>query len=81
MVFYSDAHRSSRKGAQGDAESHPGCYAYDRQLAELAPPPSSGLDRTPELRRRGTMTGGPAAITPKDRSRFLAKLDEAVNAR
>jgi hypothetical protein len=26
------------------------------------------------------MTGGPAAITPKDRSRFLAKLDEAVNA-
>jgi hypothetical protein len=26
------------------------------------------------------VTGGPALITPKDRSRFLSKLDEAVNA-
>jgi hypothetical protein len=26
------------------------------------------------------VTGGPAAMTPKDRSRFLSKLDEAVNA-
>ena len=32
------------------------------------------------LRQGGTMTGGPAAMTPKDRSRFLSKLDEAVNA-
>lgn len=32
------------------------------------------------LRQDGTITGGPAAMTPKDRSRFLAKLDEIVNA-
>jgi len=32
-----------------------------------------------DLRQAGTMTGGPAPMTPKDRSRFLSKLDEAVN--
>src|SRR3984893_4415108 len=32
------------------------------------------------LRQGGAVTGGPAPMTPKDRSRFLAKLDEAVNA-
>jgi uncharacterized protein len=33
-----------------------------------------------ELRQDGTVTGGPGPMTPKDRSRFLAKLDEAINA-
>jgi uncharacterized protein YaiI (UPF0178 family) len=33
-----------------------------------------------ELRQSGTATGGPAPMTAKDRSRFLSKLDEAVNA-
>ena len=33
-----------------------------------------------ELRQGGAVTGGPAAMAPKDRSRFLSKLDEAVNA-
>ena len=33
-----------------------------------------------ELRQGGALTGGPAPRTPKDRSRFLSKLDEAVNA-
>src|SRR5262245_21882315 len=33
-----------------------------------------------ELRQGGTVTGGPPAMAPKDRSRFLSKLDEAVNA-
>jgi uncharacterized protein YaiI (UPF0178 family) len=33
-----------------------------------------------ELRQGGAVIGGPAARTPKDRSRFLAKLDELVNA-
>jgi len=33
-----------------------------------------------ELRQDGTVTGGPAPMTPKDRSRFLAKLDDAINA-
>jgi uncharacterized protein YaiI (UPF0178 family) len=32
------------------------------------------------LRQGGTVTGGPAPMTQKDRSRFLSKLDEVVNA-
>ncbi|MFL5327489.1 MAG: YaiI/YqxD family protein [Gemmataceae bacterium] len=32
------------------------------------------------LRDSGMVTGGPAPMQPKDRSRFLAKLDEVVNA-
>jgi uncharacterized protein len=32
------------------------------------------------LRQGGAVTGGPAPMTPRDRSRFLSKLDEAVNA-
>ena len=33
-----------------------------------------------ERRQRGESTGGPAAMTPRDRSQFLARLDETVNA-
>ena len=33
-----------------------------------------------ELRQSGAANGGPAPRTPKDRSRFLAKLDETINA-
>jgi uncharacterized protein YaiI (UPF0178 family) len=33
-----------------------------------------------ELRQGDVVTGGPAPMTAKDRSRFLSKLDEAVNA-
>lgn len=32
-----------------------------------------------ELREGGTVTGGPAPMTPKDRSRFLSTLDAAIN--
>lgn len=32
------------------------------------------------LRQGGTVTGGPAAMTAKDRSRFLSKLDEVITA-
>ena len=32
------------------------------------------------LRQSGEVTGGPAPMTPRDRSRFLSKLDEALNA-
>ena len=35
---------------------------------------------TDGLRQGGAITGGPAAMTPKDRSRFLSKLDETINA-
>ena len=37
-------------------------------------------DLLAELRQGGLATGGPSPMTPKDRSRFLAKLDEAINA-
>ena len=33
-----------------------------------------------ELRQGGAVTGGPAPMAPKDRSRFLSKLDEVLNA-
>jgi uncharacterized protein YaiI (UPF0178 family) len=33
-----------------------------------------------ELRQGGEVTGGPAPMTPRDRSRFLSKLDEQLNA-
>ena len=32
------------------------------------------------LRQDGTITGGPAPMTAKDRSKFLSKLDELVNS-
>src|SRR4051812_17527099 len=32
------------------------------------------------LRQGGVVTGGPSAMTPKDRSRFLSRLDETINA-
>jgi uncharacterized protein YaiI (UPF0178 family) len=37
-------------------------------------------DLTEHLRQSGQATGGPAPMTAKDRSRFLSRLDEAVNA-
>jgi uncharacterized protein YaiI (UPF0178 family) len=33
-----------------------------------------------ELRQGGVVTGGPAPMTQRDRSRFLSKLDELINA-
>jgi uncharacterized protein len=36
-------------------------------------------DLMEELRQGGIVTGGPAPMTAKDRSRFLSKLDELVN--
>ncbi len=37
-------------------------------------------DLMDQLRQGGQITGGPAAMTAKDRSRFLSKLDEAAGA-
>jgi uncharacterized protein YaiI (UPF0178 family) len=37
-------------------------------------------DLLEELRATGQVSGGPSAMTAKDRSRFLSRLDEAVNA-
>jgi uncharacterized protein YaiI (UPF0178 family) len=33
-----------------------------------------------DLRQDGTVRGGPAPMQPKDRSRFLSKLDETIHA-
>jgi uncharacterized protein YaiI (UPF0178 family) len=37
-------------------------------------------DLMEELRTTGEARGGPSAMTAKDRSRFLSRLDEAINA-
>ena len=37
-------------------------------------------DLMSDLRQDGSMMGGPAPMTPKDRSRFLSKLDDVINA-
>ena len=37
-------------------------------------------DLMDELRQGGAVTGGPAPMTAKDRSRFLSKLDELITA-
>jgi uncharacterized protein len=37
-------------------------------------------DLLEELRATGQVSGGPSAMTAKDRSRFLSRLDEAVGA-
>ena len=37
-------------------------------------------DLMADLRQAGEITRGPAAMTPRDRSRFLSKLDESANA-
>lgn len=37
-------------------------------------------DLMDQLRQGGAVTGGPAPMTAKDRSRFLSKLDESINA-
>jgi len=37
-------------------------------------------DLSQQLRESGVFTGGPAPMSRKDRSRFLSKLDELVNA-
>jgi hypothetical protein len=37
-------------------------------------------DLMEELRTTGEVSGGPSAMTAKDRSRFLSRLDEAINA-
>jgi uncharacterized protein YaiI (UPF0178 family) len=37
-------------------------------------------DLMEELRTTGQVSGGPSAMTAKDRSRFLSRLDEVINA-
>jgi uncharacterized protein YaiI (UPF0178 family) len=48
----------------------------DRDIGEVL----ATRDLLDGLRQGGAVTGGPAAMTGKDRSRFLSRLDELVNA-
>jgi uncharacterized protein YaiI (UPF0178 family) len=56
-----------------DAKGHP---FTDKDIGEAL----ALRELMDELRQGGTITSGPAPMTPKDRSRFLSKLDEMVNA-
>ena len=48
----------------------------DRSVGEAL----ASRDLMDELRQSGVVGGGPAPMQPKDRSKFLAKLDELINA-
>ena len=56
-----------------DPKGHP--FTDDGIGAQLAL-----RDLREELRQGGALTGGPSPMMAKDRSRFLSKLDEVVNA-
>ena len=61
-----------------------GCLVLDTKGHPLTPDSIGSAvamrDLREELRQGGELVGGSAPMTPKDRSRFLAKLDEMVNA-
>ena len=77
IVITSDIPLAARALAKGAVAINPKGYAYsDNDIGEALA--MRGL--MDELRQGGGMTGGPAPMTPKDRSRFLSKLDEAINA-
>jgi uncharacterized protein YaiI (UPF0178 family) len=68
------AARCLEKGARVlDPKGHP---FTDNQIGSAL----ATRDLMDGLRQGGAMLGGPAPMTAKDRSRFLSKLDEAVNA-
>ena len=61
-----------------------GCRVLGSKGRELTPDSIgdalAGRSIAEHLREVGVITGGPAPLTQKDRSRFLSKLDEIVNA-
>jgi uncharacterized protein YaiI (UPF0178 family) len=68
------AARSLEKGAR--VLDHRGQAITDNEIGPML----AMRDLKDELRQSGVVTGGPPPMTPRDRSRFLAKLDELVNA-
>ena len=65
------------------AESFLAAYTGDDSgclLVDIRMPGMSGIDLLAELRQAGEVTGGPAPMTARDRSRFLSKMDETLNA-
>ena len=77
IVVTADIPLAARSLAKGARVLDPKGYAFTaNNIAEAL----ALRELLEERRRQGESTGGPAAMTPKDRSRFLAKLDETVNA-
>ena len=68
------ASRCLKKGAA--ALDHKG-GAFDENTIGHA---LAGRELMSQLRDMGTITGGPAPFTPRNRSNFLQRLDQAVNA-
>ena len=77
VVVTSDIPLAARCLAKGASVLNPKGHPYTENDIGSALAMRNLMD---ELRQGGGVTGGPAAMTPKDRSRFLSKLDDAVNA-
>jgi uncharacterized protein YaiI (UPF0178 family) len=77
IVVTADIPLAARALAKGAHVLDPKGYAFtDNNIAEAL----ALREMLEERRQRGEATGGPAAMTAKDRSRFLSKLDETVHA-
>jgi uncharacterized protein len=77
VVITADIPLAARSLAKGARVLDPNGHAFTgNNIAEALALRELLEDR----RRNGESTGGPAAMTSKDRSRFLSKLDETVNA-
>ena len=77
IVITADIPLAARSLAKGARVIDPrGNTFTDNNIAEAL----AFREMAEERRRQGESSGGPSAMTPKDRSRFLAKLDETVNA-
>jgi len=77
IVITADIPLAARSLARGARVLDPKGYAFTaNNIAEALALRELLEDR----RQRGEATGGPAAMTAKDRSRFLSKLDETLNA-
>ncbi len=77
IVVTADVPLAARSVAAGAAVLDPkGRPLTDNNVGEAL----AVRDLMDGLRQAGGVTGGPAPMTPKDRSRFLSKLDELVVA-
>jgi uncharacterized protein YaiI (UPF0178 family) len=77
IVITADIPLAARSLAKGARVLDPRGHAFTaNNIAEAL----AFREMLEERRRNGEPTGGPAAMTPKDRSRFLSKLDETVNS-
>jgi uncharacterized protein YaiI (UPF0178 family) len=77
IVVTADIPLAARSLAKGAKVLDPKGHAFTASNIAEALARRGLLD---EARQRGETTAGPAAMTPKDRSRFLSRLDEMLNA-